>query len=126
MILLRNARNTLRNRLHPHAVNPVRLNGMPVPDTMVSNVMVTFFVYGVVLVLSVLLFFLCGINATEAIGATMGCITGYGPGLGVSGGFGSYAAFTVSAKYVCAFVMLLGRLECLTVLILFSRPFWRN
>lgn len=126
MILMRNVRTTLSDRLHPHAVNPVRLNGKPVSEDLVKNVMVTTFVYFAVLFFSVMVLMLCGINATESIGATVGCITGYGPGLGLSGGFGSYMGFTVSAKFVCSFVMLMGRLECLTVLILFSRAFWKD
>ena len=126
MILFRNVSSTLSDRIHPHAVNPVRLNGKPVSEDLVKNVMVTTFVYFSTLFLCVMALMLCGINATESIGATVGCITGYGPGLGLSGGFGSYTAFTVSAKFVCSFVMLLGRLECLTVLILFSRSFWKG
>ena len=52
-------------------------------------------------------------------------MTGYGPGLGTSGGFGCYAHFTVAAKLVCSLLMLMGRLECLTVVILFAPAFYR-
>lgn len=126
LILWRNARSILRNRLHPNAVNPVRLNGKPVSSHITNNVMVIFMVYGLSLMLGVMILMLCGISPTEAIGATIGCLTGYGPGLGPSGGFGSYAAFTPSALWVCTFLMLLGRLECMTVLILFLPRFWKR
>ncbi len=69
---------------------------------------------------------LCGINATEAYGAGVACITGYGPGLGASGGFGCYVNFTEPAKWIASILMLLGRLECLTVLIIFTPNFWRK
>lgn len=126
LILFRNVRNTLRNRLHPHSYNPVRLNGKPVPEEIVTNVMVIFMVYAVTVLLGVLLLMLCGVGATESLGAAFGCITSYGPGLGTCGGFGSYAGFPLAAKWICSALMLLGRLECLTVLIIFLPGFWRN
>ena len=126
LILLRNVRNSLRNRLHPSAVNPVRLNGQPVSSEMLNNVMVIFFVFLFVSIVGVLLLMLSGVNATEAFGACIACITGYGPGLGASGGFGCYADFTTAAKWIASLLMILGLLECLTVLILFTRNFWRH
>ena len=88
--------------------------------------MVIFMVFGTTLMLGVMALMLAGVNATEAIGASVGCLTGYGPGLGLSGGFGCYAGFTTAAKVICSFLMLLGRLECLTLLILFIPAFWKK
>ena len=126
LILIRHVRKILRDRLHPHAVNPVRLNRKPVSAHIVTNVMVIFMVFVVVIFLGIMLLMLSGINATESIGAVIACITGYGPGLGTSGGFGCYAAFNSTAKLICSFLMLMGRLECLTVLILFIPAFWKR
>ena len=126
LILLRNARSILRSRLHPNAVAPLRLNGRPVSSHIVNNVMVIFMVYGFTLLLGVMGLMICGIDATQAIGASVGCLTGFGPGLGPSGGFGSYAAFTAPAMWLCSFLMLLGRLECMTVLVIFLPRFWRR
>lgn len=126
LILERNVRKILRDRLHPNAVSPVRLNGQPVSVHIITNVMVIFVVYVAVILVGVLLLMLSGINATESVGAAIGCISAYGPGLGASGGFGCYAGFTVAAKWICALLMLLGRLECLTVLVLFVPAFWRK
>lgn len=126
LILVRNVRKTLRDRLHPQAVNPVRLNGSPVSVHIITNVMVIFVIYVSVIMLGVLLLMLCDINATESVGAAIACITGYGPGLGMSGGFGCYAGFTTSAKLLCSWLMLLGRLECLTFLVLLAPAFWKR
>lgn len=126
LILLRNARATLRDRLHPNAVSPLRLNGIPVSGHIRGNVMVIFMVYVFTLMVGSMGLMLCGIDATEAIGASVGCLTGYGPGLGASGGFGSYAAFTPSAMWLCSMLMLMGRLECMTVLLLFLPRFWKR
>ena len=126
LILVRNVRKILRDKLHPHAVNPVRLNHKPVATDIITNVMVIFLVYAMVIFIGIMLLMLSGINATESIGAVIACITGYGPGLGLSGGFGCYAGFTVAAKLICSFLMVMGRLECLTVLIIFIPAFWRR
>ena len=126
LILWRNARGILRNRLHPNAVDPVKLNGRPVSSHITGNVMVIFMVFGVTLMLGVMGLMLSGVNATEAIGAAVGCLTGYGPGLGASGGFGSYAHFSNPALWLCSGLMLLGRLECMTVIILFLPRFWHR
>ncbi|MBQ6069303.1 MAG: TrkH family potassium uptake protein [Bacteroidales bacterium] len=126
LILVRNVRKILRDKLHPHAVNPVRLNHKPVATDIITNVMVIFLVYAMVIFIGIMLLMLSGINATESIGAAIACITGYGPGLGLSGGFGCYAGFTVAAKLICSFLMIMGRLECLTVIILFIPAFWRR
>ena len=126
LILIRHVRKILRDRLHPQAVNPVRLNRKPVSNHIVTNVMVIFMVFVVVIFIGIMLLMLSGINATESIGAVIACITGYGPGLGTSGGFGCYAGFNSVAKLICTFLMLMGRLECLTVLILFVPAFWKR
>lgn len=126
LILVRNARSILSDRLHPNGVNPVRLNGSPVSSHIRANVMVLFMVYVLTLMVGTMALMVSGINATEAIGAAVGCLTGYGPGLGASGGFGSYAAFTPAALWLCSALMLLGRLECMTVLVLLLPRFWRK
>lgn len=126
LILLRNVRNILYNHLHPNAVHPVRLNGHPVSHSIVNNVMVIFFVYLFSIVVGILALMLSGVNATESIGAMVSCITSYGPGMGLSGGFGSYASFPPSAKMICSLAMLMGRLECLTLIVLCLPRFWRR
>lgn len=126
LILLRNARGIMRNRLHPNAVSPVRLNGKPVSSHIRGNVMVIFMVFGFSLMLGVMGLMLCSVNPTEAIGASVGCLTGYGPGLDASGGFGSYAHFSAPAQWLCTLLMILGRLECMTVIVLFLPRFWHK
>lgn len=126
LILLRNARGTLRDRLHPHVVNPVRLNGRPVSSHIRSNVMVIFLIFSIILMVGTMALMVCGVSASEAIGASVGCLSGYGPGLDASGGFGSYAHFSPGALWLCSLLMLLGRLECMTVLILLLPGFWKR
>jgi trk system potassium uptake protein TrkH len=102
----------------------VRLNRKPVSPDIITNVMVIFLVYAAVTFVGIMLLMLSGISATESIGAAIACITSYGPGLGTSGGFGCYVGFTTAGKLICSLLMLMGRLECLTLLILFVPRFW--
>lgn len=126
LILIRNVRKILRDRLHPRSVNPVRLNHKPVSSDIITNVMVIFVVYVISIFIGIMLLMLSSISATESIGATIACLSNYGIGLGPSGGFGCYADFTSAAKVICSFLMLMGRLECLTLLILFIPAFWKK
>ena len=126
IILLRNVRNQLRNRLHPHAVNPVRLNGQPVGESLVENVTVIFLVFLATFVAFAALLVLCGLQAIEAVGASVGCLTGYGPGLGRCGGLGNYGFFPPLAQWLLCIEMLMGRLECVTVIVLLLPGFWRK
>ena len=126
LILLRNVRMHLIQRLHPNSTNPIRLNGHPVSPSISTNVMVIFFIYVFTLLLGSSLLITFGETPTESIGAAVGCLSGYGPGLASTGGFGSYAAFSPASKALCSLLMILGRLECLTVLILLTRKFWHR
>ncbi len=126
LILWRSVRTQLINRLHPHAVNPVRLNGSPVHEAMIRNVMVIFLVYLLAVLAGTALLLLCGVGIQEAIGATVACLTSSGQGLGLCSGLGDYAFMSGAAHWVLVFLMLLGRLECLTLLVLFLPGFWRK
>lgn len=126
IILLRNVRSILNNHLHPHRVNPVRLNGKPVSEQLITNVLVIFTSFLMTIIAALTIMLICGVDSTEAIGATVSCITSYGPGLGESGGFGNYGAFPTVAKWTCSALMLIGRLECLTIYILLLPRFWRK
>ena len=70
---------------------------------------------------------LTGWDLTTAFSAIIGCITNTGPGVGnIVGPAGNYAPFSDSAKYICSFAMLLGRLEVLTILVIFTKNFWHK
>lgn len=126
LILEKNVRNVMRNQLHPNAVNPLRLNGQPISNDIIYNVMTLFFVYGITIAVSMFLLILCGVSTTESLGAVVSSITGYGPGLCSSGGFGNYAHFPTVAKWILSFCMLAGRLECITIYMLFLPKFWKE
>ncbi|WP_373796166.1 potassium transporter TrkG, partial [Neisseria dentiae] len=69
---------------------------------------------------------IAGMDFISAFGAVIACITNSGPGLGSVGPAYNYAALTDIQKWLCTAVMLLGRLEIFTVLILFTPPYWKK
>jgi trk system potassium uptake protein TrkH len=112
--------------LHPSAVIPLRLNGKPLKDGVVSNVLIFLFIYVGVFILSSLFLMISGVDFITAIGAvaaTLGCV---GPGLGEVGPIGNYSEIPLPSKWVLSFCMLVGRLELFSVLIVFSPFFWKN
>ena len=69
---------------------------------------------------------ICGLDFITAFSAVLACINNFGPGLGQVGPASNYAGLTDFQTWVCAWAMLLGRLEIFTVLILFTPGFWRR
>jgi trk system potassium uptake protein TrkH len=84
------------------------------------------FFYIVIIVLASLCFCACGIGFDESIGVAVSMIGNVGVSIGQWGSSGCYAAFPDVAKWVATFVMLIGRLEIFTVLLLFSRALWKK
>jgi trk system potassium uptake protein TrkH len=67
-----------------------------------------------------------GLDLVSAATATIACINNTGPGLGQVGPSGNYQGLNDFQTWVCTFAMLLGRLELLSVLVLFTPAFWRR
>ena len=67
-----------------------------------------------------------GLSIEEAFGSTLSCLSNIGPGAGATGPAGNYAFIPAIGKWVLAVIMLVGRLELFTVLILFTSYFWKN
>lgn len=126
VILLRQAGQQLRRQVHPQQVVVLKVDGRPIPHEVIRDVLgFTVLFLGVFLVATLVLAAtdLDLITASTAAGA---CLTTLGPGLGTVGPTDNYAHLSPVAKLVLCAVMLLGRLEVTTVLVLFMRDFWRK
>ena len=82
--------------------------------------------YIFIIVVTAVIFCASGVNFDEAIGAAVSAIGNVGISIGQFGPAGTYAEFPTVAKWVMSFVMLIGRLEIFTVLLLFTRALWRK
>ena len=125
-IFAKAANAEIKRRIHPNAVIPVRFNGHTVREQTTSNIVAFMFFYIAIIVLAALCFCGCGIGFDESIGVAVSMIGNVGVSIGQWGSSGCYAAFPPVAKWVATFVMLIGRLEIFTVLLLFSRALWKK
>lgn len=124
VILAKIARNEFKHILHPNAILPVRLNKQVVPPSVQSTVLAFCFIYAAISIVSVFIMMSLGIDFLESVGCVVSSISNMGPGLGDTGPAFSWNALPDLAKWLMSFLMLLGRLELFTVLLLFTPEFW--
>ena len=112
--------------LHPNAVYTVKVNGRSLTERIALAIMAFIFVYFMTVVVFTFLMMVSGLDLITALTAIIACITNAGPGLGSVGPSHSYAELSFFQKWLCTIVMLLGRLEIFTVLILFTPNYWKK
>lgn len=115
-----------QRRIHPNAIVPVKINHQPITQQTTNNVMAFMLFYVMILVVSTLIFSALGVDFMESIGVAVSCMGNIGPALGQYGPAGTYAAFPAAGKWVMTLVMLIGRLEIFTVLLLFTKALWKK
>jgi trk system potassium uptake protein TrkH len=126
LLLIKNSLLEFRRLIHPHAIIPVRLNTRPVSQNIVFVVISFFLFYIVTFAIGVIFLVSIGMDFISAIGASASSLGNIGPAIGSVGPVENYAHIPDSGKWVLGFLMLLGRLEIFTVLIIFSPSFWRK
>jgi trk system potassium uptake protein TrkH len=126
LVLVKYGGRELRRLLHPRAVIPLRLGDRVVPDSVVEGIIGFLFLYGVILALTVLFLSSFNLDLLDSISIAVATLGNIGPGFGVIDPLGSYGEFPALAKYILSFVMLLGRLEIFTVLLLFLPDYWQG
>jgi len=117
----------IRHLLQPHGVFVPYYNHRPIEDEVIVSVLSFFFVFGVCYALLALGLGILGLDFLTAISSAATAISNVGPALGpISGPSGTFAPLPDAAKWLLSGGMLLGRLELFTVLVLFTRAFWRG
>ncbi len=126
LILGKITRNEFKRILHPNAVLPVRVNKTVIPNTIQSTVLAFLFLYFAFMFVSILVFQEFGLEFNEAVGIAISSISNTGPGLGRFSPSFSWSALPDVIKWWASFLMLLGRLELFSVLLIFTPGFWRK
>lgn len=126
IIMIKNTFFEFKKLLHPNAIIPVRYNGVGIPKNIIYNILPFFVMYMLIFIVSSISLTFFGLDFMSAIGATASTLGNIGPALGTLGPVDNYAHLTIGAKWICSFLMLIGRLELFTVLILFTPFFWRK
>lgn len=126
MIMIKNGFLEFKRALHPNAVLPVRYNKKSVTGNIVFNILGFFILYMISFIVGALVFSMLQIDFESSIGLSASSLGNVGPALGNFGPVNNYTALPSLGKWWSAFLMLIGRLELFTVLILLTPFFWRN
>ncbi|CAI8402979.1 MAG: Trk system potassium uptake protein TrkH [Polaribacter sejongensis] len=126
IVMLKNSFLEFKKALHPNGIIPVRYDGRAVNQSIVFNIISFFIIYMLIFVMSSVALTLFGLDFLSAVGAAASSLGNIGPAIGSVSPVDNFAHLTDAAKWFCSFLMLIGRLELFTVLILFTPFFWRK
>ena len=126
ILLIKQARRELVRIVHPRVVNPVTLGGRVVPMSVMTATFGFMLIYGAVIVGLTMVMLLTGLDMVTAFSAVVATVNNIGPGLGQVGPASNFGVLTEFQLWVLSFAMLMGRLELLSFLVLFTAQFWRK
>ena len=126
LILIRNGVIEFKRSLHPNAILPVRYNTKSIKQEIVFNILGFFILYMLSFIIGALVFAFMGIDFMTAIGGAASSLGNIGPAFGGLGPVNNYDILPAAGKWWSAFLMLIGRLELFTVLIILPPFFWLN
>lgn len=125
LVMLRNIKMVLSRLNHPKTVQLVKLNGNQIDQrtniSIISFIMLYLFVFS----LGTVIITLFGSDPVTSASSVATCLAGIGPGLGTVGPMSNYSEMPVISKIILSIVMIIGRLEIIPVLALFSKSFWK-
>lgn len=126
VIMIKNGVIEFKRALHPNAVLPVRYKGRGIRKEVVFNVLGFFILYMLSFIIGAVVLASLGLDLETALGASASSLGNVGPAFGSLGPIFNFDGLPDAGKWWCSFLMLIGRLELFTVLILLTPFFWRN
>lgn len=126
LYLFKNCGNEIVKCIHPNNIYTVFVNGKVVSNELVSKVIAFLCIYVILIMFGGMLLAALGLPLVDSFFSSFSCISNTGLGAGVTGYGGSYEIVPDAGKWVLAMLMMIGRLEIFTVIILFARSFWRK
>ena len=126
LVLIKNIKILFQKQISPNAVMQVRLNNNRLSDEANNSILTFISVYFLIFVAGTLLLVFLGIDGSTASSSVATCMAGIGPGIGSVGPVGNFAHLPEAGKVILVMLMIIGRLEIYTVIMLFSKTFWRN
>ena len=125
-LIMKNSYLELKRILHPNAVIPIRYNKRAIPEKVTSNILNFVTLYMMVFITGVILMSLIGLDLESAMGSVAASLGNIGPGIGSVGPAENFSHLPGVGKWILSLLMLMGRLELFTVLILFTPGFWKK
>ena len=126
LLMIKNGILEFKRALHPNAIIPVRYNGRTIQEPIIYNILGFFIIYMLMFIIGSLVLGMLGLDFESAVSGAASALGNVGPALGVLNPLASFDVLPELGKWWCAFLMLLGRLELFTVLILFTPYFWKR
>ena len=126
VLLIKQARRELVRIIHPRVVNPVTLGGAVLPMSVMTATFGFMLIYGATIMGLTMVLLFTGLDIVTAFSAVVATVNNIGPGLGAVGPASNFGVLESGQIWVLSFAMLLGRLELLSVLVLFTARFWNK
>ena len=125
VILLKNSYNEIKKQLHQSAVFTHKFNNNKVPQSVVTNILAFMMLYVVIFSLGSIIMTILGVDFITSIGSVAATLGNVGPGIGEVGPSSNYNSIPNAGKYFLSLLMLIGRLELLTFLMILTPVFWK-
>jgi trk system potassium uptake protein TrkH len=126
LLLFKQSRRELVRIVHPRAVHPVRMGGGIVDNNVLFAVLAFMLIYGATTIVLTMALLASGLDLVTAASAVVASVNNLGPGLGSVGPAGNFQVLSDFQTWVCSVAMLLGRVELLSILVLFTPQFWQK
>jgi len=126
IVLIKQARREMLRALHPRAIHPVRLGEAAIENNVIFAVLAFMLMYGTTVIALTFLLVISGLDVISSFTAVVASINNTGPGLNQVGPATNYGGLSDFETWVCSIAMLLGRLEMMSVYVLFMPAFWRK
>ena len=126
IVLAKQARREMQRAMHPNIVNPVRIRDTVVANNVIFAVLAFMAMYGTTIIVLTFLMTIAGLDVITAFSAVIACVNNTGPGLNQVGPATNYGSLNDFETWVCTVAMLLGRLELMSVFVIFTPGFWRK
>lgn len=126
LVFFKNSFLEFKRIIHPRAIVPLKLNGQIVPGRIITHIIIFLLLYLILFLIGSIVVSAMGLDFLTSIGAVATCLGNVGPGIGEVGPVDNFAWLSGGIKLVLSFLMLLGRLEIFTILVLFTPYFWKS
>ena len=125
LIVFKNIRNSVIKLVHPNLISQIKLNNKPVSDHTNTSILSFIILYLFIFLIGTIIIVIIGTDPVTAASAVATSLGNTGPGLGSIGPMSNYSLFPGISKLIFSLLMILGRLEIYTILILFTKSFWK-
>lgn len=126
VVLYKFLKNEFYRMMHPNSIKTVSINGKGTPSPVLQKTLAFLFLYLLIILIGGVILSIIGMPLSDSFFCSLSTVSNTGVGTDITGFNGNYALVPDGAKWVLTFLMLVGRLELFTVLLLFTPTFWKN